>query len=654
MLYGNLPKVDVSRRYQDSDDDVGRVAAETMERLLNCDINDNSDEYDTVLRTTLLDRLTAGLGVGRVRYDFKTAMQSDEQGQQIEKVVSEKAPIDYFFFQDVLWSWARTWSEVRWVAFRSYMTKDEIIERFGQEVADKVELKQQHSKESESRDESDKQTAWMKAEVWEIWDKDKRQVIWYSKGCDKVLETKPDPLNLAKFFPCPRFFIANPTSTLFIPTPDYHLCQDLYNEIDSLQTRISVITDAVKVVGVYDSSSESLKRVFKEGIDNTLIPVDNWAMFAEKGGIRGQIDWVPIQDIVSTLDKLRGLRDETISLLQQISGMSDIMRGGVDNQYEGVGQSNMKAKFGSIRIQALQDEFAQFASDLMSLKAEVIAKHFDPLSIARYSNMQNSIDKELLPQAIDLIKQFDDARLRIEIRPESVAMVDYAQIKAERTDYINALSMFMQSSAPLMDADPAAKPFLLKMLQWGLAGFKGSQEIEGVLDKAIEAAEKPPAEGENQPDPAQQAMQMQAQIDMQKEQAKQQGELAKIQAKAQADMSLRKQDMDADIQTSFAQAQAKQMEINADMSAKLAEIETKMRADIVVEQAKMEAHLAQTDAAAAAEIRKNFIETKQSIEAEAAKTALRIKELSEKSNADAVSKNRDLLQQLMQSGSQNE
>jgi hypothetical protein len=314
----------------------------------------------------------------------------------------------------------------------------------------------------------------------------------------------------------------------------------------------------------------------------------------------------------------------------------------------------MKAKFGSIRIQALQDEFAQFASDLMSLKAEVIAKHFDPLSIARYSNMQNSIDKELLPQAIDLIKQFDDARLRIEIRPESVAMVDYAQIKAERTDYINALSMFMQSSAPLMDADPAAKPFLLKMLQWGLAGFKGSQEIEGILDKAIEAAEKPPAEAENQPDPAQQAMQMQAQIDMQKEQAKQQGELAKIQAKAQADMSLRKQDMDADIQTSFAQAQAKQMEINADMSAKLAEIETKMRADIVVEQAKMEAHLAQTDAAAAAEIRKNFIETKQSIEAEAAKTALRIKELSEKSNADAVSKNRDLLQQLMQSGSQNE
>lgn len=627
MLYGNLPKVDVSRRYADSSDDIGRVAAETMERLLNCDINDNGQEYDTVLRSTLLDRLTAGLGVGRVRYEVETDVQTDSELGQVEVVTSEKAPIDYFYYQDVLWSWARSWSEVRWVAFRSYLTKDEVAERFGDELAEKVQLKQQHSKEDENRAESDdKITAWLKCEVWEIWDKQKREVTWYSEGVGKILDKKEDPLQLKDFFPCPRFFIANPTSTLFIPTPDYHLCQDLYNHIDELQTRIAVITEAVRVIGVYDSSADGLKRMFKEGLENDMIPVDNWALFAEKGGIRGQIEWVPVQDIVNTLDKLRQLRDESISLLQQISGMSDVMRGGLDNQYEGVGQSQMKAKFGSIRVQALQDEFAQFASDLMSLKAEVIARHFDPLTIARYSNMQTSPDAEMLLPAIELIKQPEEARLRIVIRPESVAMVDYAQLKQERTDYINALSMFMQSAAPLMDADPSAKPFLMKMLQWGLAGFKGAQEIEGVLDRAIEAAEQQQEQPQEQ-DPQAAADQAAAQMEMQKEQMKQQGELAKIQAKAQADMQLREQDKQADIETAMAQAQAKQMELQADMQAKLAEIEAKMQADLMVEQAKMQANVAQTQAGAEAEIQKDLVETQTEIQKEATKSSLKIQEI---------------------------
>ena len=90
MLYGNIPTVDVSRRYADSNDDVGRVAAETMERLLNLDIADNGKEYDVVLRSTLLDRLTSGLGCARVRYEIETEGEGEE-----EQVTSESAPIDY-------------------------------------------------------------------------------------------------------------------------------------------------------------------------------------------------------------------------------------------------------------------------------------------------------------------------------------------------------------------------------------------------------------------------------------------------------------------------------------------------------------------------------------------------------------------------------
>ena len=606
MLYGNIPTVDVSRRYSDSNDDVGRVAAETMERLLNCDITENGKEYDVVLRSTLLDRLTVGLGTSRVRYEVETEGEGEN-----EVVVRESAPIDYYYWNDVLWSWARNWTEVRWIAFRSYLTKDQVRERFGDKAAEGVELKKQHSKESEGQStEDDKQSSWMKAEIWEVWDKEKREVVWYNQGYKRILDTKKDPLQLRGFFPCPPFFLANPTSTLYIPTPDFVLSEDLYNEIDTLQTRISILTEAVKAVGVYDSAADGIKRMFNEGVENELIPVDNWALFAEKGGIQGQVDWVPISDIVNALDKLRSVRDETITLLQQVSGMSDVMQGGVSNQYEGVGQSQIKAKFGSIRIQALQDEFAQFASDLLQLKGEVIARHFDPQSIAEQSNMQHSLDADLLPQAIQLIKDPSKARLRIAIRPESVAMVDYAQLKAERTDYINALSMFMQSASPLMESDPASKPFLLELLKWGLAGFKGAQEIEGVMDKAIEAsmqAEKDKSENP-QPDP-----------EMAKEQAKVQGEMQKIQAKGQMDMQVRDHDKQADMETAQHQNQLDQQKITIETQSNMQEIQLKGSVDVQAEEAKSQSNTRQSVTGTQAEAEKETHKANLMIENEKAK-----------------------------------
>lgn len=596
MLYGNIPTVDVSRRYADTNDDVGRVASATMERLLNCDISENGKEYDVVLRSTLLDRLTAGLGCARVRYEVETEGEGDE-----ERLVSEKAPIDYYYWNDVIWSWARNWTEVRWVAFRSYLTKEKVRERFGDKAAEGVQLKKQHSKESEGQSaEDDKQGSWMKAEVWEIWDKEKREVVWYSQGYDKILDTKKDPLKLRDFFPCPPFFLANPTSTLYIPTPDFVLSEDLYNEIDTLQTRIAILTEAVKAVGVYDSAADGIKRMFNEGVENELIPVENWALFAEKGGIKGQVDWVPISDIVNALDKLRSVRDETITLLQQVSGMADVMQGGVNNQYEGTGQTQMKAKFGSIRIQALQDEFAQFASDLLQLKAEVIAIHFEPQTIAEQSNMQHSLDADLLPEAIKLIKEPSKARLRIAIRPESVAMVDYAQLKAERTDYINALSMFFQSASPLMEQDPAAKPFLLELLKWGLAGFKGAQEIEGVMDKAIEASME--AEKEKQANP-------QPDPEVAKEKAKLEGEMQKIQAKGQSDMQVRDHDKAADMETAQHQNELDINKISTETQLAIQEITTKGQVDVQAEEAKSQSNTRQSVTGTQAEAEKDQLKT---------------------------------------------
>jgi hypothetical protein len=623
MLYGNLPKIDVSRSYADPKDDVARVAAEAMERLLNLDVADNGAEIDAVLRSCLQDRLLAGLGTGRVRYD----MEEDDQGG----VGRESAPIDYIHWGDVSWSWARTWAEVRWVSFKNYLTKDEMVEKFGEEAAKDANYKRQtrNTDDEGTSDDTDLDSNWQKAEVEEIWDKSKKKVVYVTKGYDQVLKTIDDPLGLSGFFPTPPFFAANVTTELYIPKADYLLAQDLYNEIDLLSERITIITKAVRVVGVYDSSQQEISQMLNTGVDNRMIPCESWAVLGEKGGLTGAIDFFPIQDVVEALDKLRQMRQESIGLLQQVTGMSDVMRGGLDNQYEGVGQSNLKAKFGSVQVQALQDQFARFATDLMQLKAEVISKHFDAESIVKMSNMQNSLDAEHLPQAVELIKQPQEARLRVNIRPESVAMVDYAQLKNERTEFLNAVGAYMQSSAPMLENNPEATPYLLQLMQWGLAGFKGASEIEGVIDKAVTQsidALKQQQENPN-PEPSEAQMQMQA------EQQKLQGEMAKIQAKAQSDMQAKQLDMQADADQAILQHNIKMAEIAAQAEAKNAEIEAKMRADLMTEQVQTQQNMVQTAHDAEMEIKKDEANAEIELAKDAQKTSQEINKIAASTSA---------------------
>jgi hypothetical protein len=268
-----------------------------------------------------------------------------------------------------------------------------------------------------------------------------------------------------------------------------------------------------------------------------MVPVDNWAMFSEKGGIRGAVDWFPLEQVVSALTALRDYRRELIDGLYQVTGMSDILRGQAATGGTTATEQSLKARFGSVRIQALQDEFARFASDIQRLKAEVISKHFDAATILAAANMENSPDAQLAPAAVELIKS-KFAAYRIQVKPESVSLQDFAALKQERLEVLQGISTFLTAAAPLM-ANPKAAPHLLGILQWTVAGLKGSSGIEGILDQAIAAAEQAASAPQpaQPPDPKLLAQQMKGAQDLQKIQAETQADLIRTQAEVQADAS---------------------------------------------------------------------------------------------------------------------
>jgi hypothetical protein len=103
-----------------------------------------------------------------------------------------------------------------------------------------------------------------------------------------------------------------------------------------------------------------------EGVDNELIPVDTWAAFAEKGGIKGVMDFLPIDMVIVVVEKLFNIRQQLIQDIYQIMGISDIVRGAT-NPNETLGAQKIKAQFASVRLDALKFDLARFVSEIVQL-----------------------------------------------------------------------------------------------------------------------------------------------------------------------------------------------------------------------------------------------------------------------------------------------
>lgn len=511
MLYARPPKADVSRSFLDVEDDQARVAGIILQRILNRGFEENLSQWDDAVRQGIEDWLTVGMGQIWLRYEVEVEEQEvpamfDEFGNELvpayteERIVEEDAPVDYIHWQDFFWSPARTWNEVRWVARRVYMTKDQLTARFGKDIANSVPILTRKGTDENNLPQHD---VWNKAQVFEIWCKEHKKVYWYAQGALTILDVKDDPLQLDGFFPCPRPLMANVTSSNLMPRADYIFAQDQFNELDEINTRITWLTRAAKIVGVYDRSADGIQRMFNQGSENQLIPVDNWAMFAEAGGIKGKVDWAPIDQVVNAINNLRVYRQDKVMQIYEILGVSDIMRGSSKASETATAQQ-IKAQFGSTRVQLMQFYIAQWISEGLRIKAEIISRHWQPETMVARSNIDRTPDVQIAPAAIQLLKDEHMAQYRINVEADSMAALDWAAERDAAVQFMQGLGAFISQVAPMVQTVPQAGPYLLRLLQWSVSKFRVSQEIEGVLDQAIaqmaQTGVQPP-----QPSPLQQA-----------------------------------------------------------------------------------------------------------------------------------------------------
>jgi hypothetical protein len=590
-VYARMPKADVSRRFGDNDQ-VGRVASLLIERALDYEIEHYPD-FRSSMRHAVEDRFLGGRGVSWVRYDPHIKQQDiPDDGLQItedieegesrdaqgdifnqtagtdgapEEIDYECAPTDYVHWRDFGHSCARTWEEVtqvwRWV----YMSKDAVTERFGKKIARKIPFNSSPdglTKYGQSSKTNDK------AKICELWDKETAKVYWLMENWVDLLDERDDPLGLEGFFPCAKPLYATTTSDSLVPVPDFILYQDQANELDILTDRIDGLVKSLRVRGVYDASQPALQRLLTEGDNNTLIPVDKWMAFSEKGGLKGSIDLLPIETLASALINCYQAQANIKGQIYEITGISDILRG-AGAASESATAQQLKGQYAGLRLRAMQESVALFASELLRLKAQIICTKFQPETILRLAaaDQMSPADKQMIPQALQLMQDSPLRSFRIQVAADSLVQLDENQNKQDRVEFMTAFSNFLREAVPAGQASPEMVPMLMDMIKFGIGGFKQARTIEGSIDAALQKMAEASAQKAQNPPPnpemlkaqaAEKTAQMKVQADVQSQQARAQADMQIEQMKMQMEAQLETQRQQHDAQLKMQELAAKE------------------------------------------------------------------------------------------------
>jgi hypothetical protein len=549
-IFARLPRPDVSRRFRDNDP-IGRVASMMLERALEFELEHYGD-YKSAMNNAVLDRLLGGRGVAWVRYEphivgeedgmadgapddgFQVSEDTDEsetpeamENENPERIEYECCPVDYVHWKDFGHTIARTWEEVTAVWRRVYMNRPALVERFGEELGYKIPLdtKPDDLKQSYKSDDGV-----YEALIYEIWDKETGKVLWISKSLGKILDERDDPLQLENFWPCPKPLYSTLTTDSLEPIPDFVIYQDQARELDVLCDRIDGLINALKVRGVYDASASELQRLFSEGENNTMIPVSNWMAFAEKQGMKGAIDLVDLAPFASALMSCYQAMEQVKGQIYELMGIADIQRGQTDPN-ETLGAQIIKSNNASGRLKTQQHAVVDFATSLLTIKAQIICNHFTDDTLIKISGaMQLSEqDRQLVPQALLLLRDEASKNFRIEVTSDSMIYQDEQQEKADRTAFLAAVGQFISMALPTAQAAPEMTPMLLEMLKFGVTAFKAGKQLEGIIDQTADDMKKQYEATKGQP--------KQPPVEIQKAQMDSQGKMQQIQMQAQVEQA---------------------------------------------------------------------------------------------------------------------
>lgn len=592
-IYNSKPSPDVRRRFRDNDP-LGKAVGETLERTLF--VMFDSDEPDSAIRNDLLDSLLGGRGVSRIRYVPKLAptgktapaepvRRSDDPedgmgGSQphepsegsYEQVEYEQTVLEHVDYRDYREGYGRTWEEVPWVSFRHKMIRPDAEKMFGKEALQGLEFTQPNNDDPKQPTDQVGETQKI-AEFWEIWDKLGEKVFFVQEKLEKLLFPKdnPDgspPLEFEGFFPCPQPLAMVEDTGSRLPVPPFRLYEEQANELDQISVRIDRIVKVCRLRGIYDSKIPEISDLLT-GDDNELTPVQNAQQWSN--GLDGAIAWMPVDQLKAVLEALYEARERQKQIIDELTGISDIVRGATDPN-ETASAQQLKSNYHSIRLSRMQGEVKRYVKDLMRLASQIMSSKFSAetfaamtdlkfptaqqkaLMQAQFAQVQQSgqppppnlvtaLQVPTWEQILDMMHRPAMRQFRVDVETDSTIAATLDSDMSALSNLMKAISQLLTELAPLVQAQAlpvdAAKEIVMAVIRRARLGMA----VEDAFDKM--QMPKPPPDKE----------QAKAAADVQKVQAQGQTQIEVAKIKAQLDAYVADQQQRAQAQQN-AQEQA--------------------------------------------------------------------------------------------------
>lgn len=523
-LSGNSPKPVIRVRFAkqnggtDPEKNLSRVAAEAAERAMVY----NNDQFDLKQEThaAVLEALLSGRGVLRVSYEPQIVQETvsrpliapsgatvGEAEETVEHIGEQKVTLQSVAFDAFLCADAKRWEEVWWVAFRHLMDKEELKEKFGS-AAENAPLDYR-----EENDPQDKRYVRELAEVWEVWDKRERAVVFFVKDYSKPLSREEDPYGLAGFFPItrPLQFVQGRDLT---PVPEYRLYRKTALELTRIAKRMDDLVTNIRANALYAGEFKDELEALNNADDNTAIPVgESFASIAERGGISSLVAEYPNQGKTQVLAVLEQRKQSTLSEIYEITGIADILRGSSDPAETAQAQ-RIKGQFGSVRLKARQQAVQYFIRDAFRLVAELVCEHFTLENLQRVSGLvlpsraqkeealsASQMGRPLLGPVAQLVQKpaWEEVlavlradRLRactLEVESSSTAFDETQQDKEARLTLFKTTSDLLNASLPFMQQNPEFIDAVKANVLFAVDAFPQSRVLKEAYENAFAAWE---------------------------------------------------------------------------------------------------------------------------------------------------------------------
>lgn len=563
LLFSKLPKANITQSFF-NDDEISRISSELVERLLTYLLKESDAENQ--IEKIRDAYLVQGIGIPRIVFippepieikskkkKEKPEMEDEGETEDTEEETSYETDeskksfvIEFVDYQDFLKSTEKEWSKLRWVAFKKYYSRRELVEYFGKK-GEKVPMT--NVKYESLNQDSQQDDLYKMCEVWEIWDKENEVCHFITfAGDGYVLSSEEDGYNLKNFFPIPMPMGLNESKKL-LPSPLYSKYKNLVKDLTDIHDRISSLVKQAKFTGAYTSFAEqSDVENIMNGEDGKFKPLKTTANIDDA---RKLVVFKPLNEIANTITILRTEKMALKQDIQEITGLSDIVRGSSVASETATAQQ-LKGNFAISRIQPLQKEVEFTIRDTLRLLAELAVEKMSINEIIKITglkvvdvdliltNAKQSLEIEkqeaiklLNPQQPDfqeklamleqqvqigfqktvkdlqdqlkgfviqfkdlpkLAKTIKDDKLRcisIDIETDSTVKIDQNQEKMDRMEYIRTISGTIQSMVPAVQTGVISKDALNEFVIFASKPFKVGRNLENYLKNEEPIEEKP-------------------------------------------------------------------------------------------------------------------------------------------------------------------